>query len=200
MKSRKGTGPIKHLEGQKFGRWTVLRYAIEKPSKKAYWLCRCECGAERFVVGDSLRAGTSVSCGCYRINILMAEEGRNSGPDGVAAFNSLYSNYKLGAKARNLEFCLSKPEFECLTKESCEYCGVSPSQVFDNGGKASPYTYNGIDRVNSNEGYNVSNTVPCCKTCNYAKHNLTMEQFTKWIARLVSFQNLKVMQTHRSEI
>jgi hypothetical protein len=193
-KSRKGTGPIKHLEGQVFGRWTVLRYAVERPGKKAYWLCKCECGVERIVNGYSLRYGRSVSCGCYKIAMLMSEEGRNSSPDGVCALNGLYSNYKLNsAKARGLEFSLTKAEFECLTKEPCAYCGVPPSQVFTNGGRARPYTYNGIDRVDSSKGYTLPNTVPCCKTCNYAKHNLTIEQFTKWIARLVSFQNLKVM-------
>lgn len=102
--------------------------------------------------------------------------------------NSLYSNYKLRAKAKGLEFSLSKSEFECLTKESCMYCGVPPSQVFTNGGKASPYTYNGVDRVDSIKGYTIRNTVPCCKTCNYAKSNLTLVEFINWLDRIVKFR------------
>jgi hypothetical protein len=35
----------------------------------------------------------------------------------------------------------------------------------------------------------MSNSVPCCANCNYAKHDLTLELFQKWIDRLVSFQN-----------
>jgi len=188
-KSKKGTGPITPMKG-KFGRWTVLRYDKEQQhSRKAYWICRCECGVERSVDGGSLRAGTSVSCGCYKISVTMASEGRNTKPAGVCALNCLYSNYKLtGAKARGLEFSLTKAEFGCLTKEPCTYCGIPPSQVFTNGGKASPYIYNGIDRVDSNKGYTIVNTVPCCKTCNYAKSNLTLAEFMLWLDRVVKFR------------
>jgi len=176
------------LTGKTFGRWFVIKYS-RYSCHKVYWLCKCECGTEKEVQGSSLKEGTSVSCGCYRISMLMAEEGRNVGPDGVCALNCLYSNYKLnGAKARGLEFALTKAEFEYLTKEPCTYCGVLPAQVFTNGGRTSPYIYNGIDRVDSSEGYTLANTVPCCKTCNYAKHNLTLEEFLSWIDRLVKFR------------
>lgn len=59
---------------------------------------------------------------------------------------------------------------------------------------------NGIDRVDSSIGYTIQNSVPCCKICNYAKHNLTLEEFTLWLDRLVEFRtNLKVLQTQGNE-
>lgn len=55
-------GPIKDIQGQVFGSWTVLRYVGRKK-----WLCRCVCDQERAVLGASLRNGASTSCGCTRM-------------------------------------------------------------------------------------------------------------------------------------
>ena len=52
--------------GTVVGRWTVLD-TYEKTSKgERKWLCRCECGTERYVLERSLLYGGSVSCGCFR--------------------------------------------------------------------------------------------------------------------------------------
>ncbi len=51
--------------GQRFGRWLVLRF-IDRANRATRWLCRCNCGTERVVSGDSLRRGRSTNCGCAR--------------------------------------------------------------------------------------------------------------------------------------
>lgn len=53
----------KNLAGKSFGRWTVLdRFEENGTARK--WLCRCECGTERFVSERNLIYGSSRSCGC----------------------------------------------------------------------------------------------------------------------------------------
>lgn len=52
--------------GQKKGRWTLLAKGDCEDPAKARWLCRCECGTERYVLANSLVNGTSQSCGCLR--------------------------------------------------------------------------------------------------------------------------------------
>lgn len=52
------------LTGQKFGKWTVIKYAGLNKYKKSLFLCRCECGTEREVLGSSLKNGRSKECGC----------------------------------------------------------------------------------------------------------------------------------------
>ena len=55
------------MTGQRFGRWTVLDQPPETSVKgERKWLCRCDCGTERYVLERSLRYGGSVSCGCFR--------------------------------------------------------------------------------------------------------------------------------------
>lgn len=59
---------IKSLINQKFGRWTVIgSYITFKNSKnktERKWLCRCDCGTEKYVLERSLLFGGSKSCGC----------------------------------------------------------------------------------------------------------------------------------------
>jgi len=58
----------KDLSGQRFGRWLVLSYSYSAriPSGRSivYFLCRCDCGAEKAVQRRFLVAGQSESCGC----------------------------------------------------------------------------------------------------------------------------------------
>lgn len=58
------------LEGKRFGKLTVLK--IGKPHvysngrKSISWLCRCDCGVEKEILGNNLVGGNTTSCGCYR--------------------------------------------------------------------------------------------------------------------------------------
>lgn len=53
------------------------------------------------------------------------------------------------------------------------------------------YTYNGIDRVDNNKGYTITNSVPCCKDCNFAKRDMTHDEFIAWVTRVFNFTNKK---------
>lgn len=52
------------LTGHAFGQLRVIAEAGRTPQGRITWLCRCECGAEKEVVGHSLRSGATKSCGC----------------------------------------------------------------------------------------------------------------------------------------
>jgi hypothetical protein len=54
------------LVGQVFGKLVVLHQDGMIGTNKA-WLCQCECGHKTRVAGNNLRAGNTVSCGCYRV-------------------------------------------------------------------------------------------------------------------------------------
>lgn len=56
---------IENIDGQMFGRWSVIRFSHLKPPHR-YFVCRCECGTEKVVQGNSLTSGTTRSCGCLR--------------------------------------------------------------------------------------------------------------------------------------
>lgn len=50
--------------GDVFGRWTVLDDCQQQPGSERKWLCRCQCGTERYVLERGLVYGGSTSCGC----------------------------------------------------------------------------------------------------------------------------------------
>lgn len=60
---------IRVSEGDRFGRWTVLR-RVPNRNEKRYWLCRCSCEKEieREVSQSALRNGYSKSCGCLTVD------------------------------------------------------------------------------------------------------------------------------------
>ncbi|WP_157129869.1 AP2 domain-containing protein [Burkholderia pseudomallei] len=62
-------GQPKHLDlaGQKFGRLTAIAFDSEKTTRKAYWVCKCDCGTVKSVRSDLLKRGTTVSCGCFSV-------------------------------------------------------------------------------------------------------------------------------------
>lgn len=57
----------KNLAGLVFGRLTAGEYI--KPSK---WSCVCECGTEKVVSSHNLLNGTARSCGCLKLDALIA--------------------------------------------------------------------------------------------------------------------------------
>lgn len=58
----------KDLIGKVFGRLTVLGPGqIRTLSRGMYWLCKCECGVIKEIGAQALVRGSTVSCGCYKI-------------------------------------------------------------------------------------------------------------------------------------
>lgn len=55
------------ISGQRFGRLTVICQKGINTQRKAMWLCKCDCGAERLISGGNLRNGHTQSCGCYKV-------------------------------------------------------------------------------------------------------------------------------------
>jgi len=62
--SRMSSGKIQrhNLQGKRFGRLKVLKFSHKK-KRKAYWLCLCNCGNTKTVRADSLKDGSTTSCG-----------------------------------------------------------------------------------------------------------------------------------------
>lgn len=66
METKKSIPTENVIPGCKFGRWTVLEDQTASPKGEKKWLCRCDCGTERYVLERSLKYGGSLSCGCLR--------------------------------------------------------------------------------------------------------------------------------------
>lgn len=60
------TRPKSDYTGMRFGRWVTIRFnaSPNKSGRDQYWICRCDCGAEKTVRLANLKNGCSQSCGC----------------------------------------------------------------------------------------------------------------------------------------
>lgn len=62
-----------NLIGQRFGRLTVITMA-EKPivvkQRRAYWLCKCDCGKDVIASTHALNLGKVKSCGCLLLDFI----------------------------------------------------------------------------------------------------------------------------------
>jgi hypothetical protein len=161
------------LTGRCFYRWTVIKYFGNKK-----WLCQCECGTKKEVLGASLVHGTSKSCGCFQ----KEKMAQRTLPNAESSFNKLFAMYKNKACKKGRNFSLTKSEFKQLVQANCRYCGCEPSQAIKcKGTTKQPFIYNGIDRVDNEKGYSLGNVATCCLKCNYAKRDMSEAEFKKWI-------------------
>lgn len=78
----------------------------------------------------------------------------------------VFKRYKKSAKERGIEFDLSYEQFISFEQERCYYCWIPLDRIR-------------LDRVDSSNGYNLENVVPCCWECNDLKSNFTRIQLRR---------------------
>lgn len=60
---------LEDFTGQRFGRLVVIERA-ETTHVSTRWKCKCDCGNECIVLAQNLKKGHTISCGCYRKEII----------------------------------------------------------------------------------------------------------------------------------
>lgn len=64
-------GLFRDLTGKRFGRLVVVKKSENRTKKgRLLWECKCDCGNTTDVAGMSLKNEHTVSCGCYRREVL----------------------------------------------------------------------------------------------------------------------------------
>ena len=170
----------------RFGRLVVVTKTNKKDRFGNFlWLLMCDCGNSTHVTKQRLMSGNTSSCGCLGKERRAKAIQKHAKPD-LAAQHAAFLSYKRRAKVKEIPFELSEQEVIKLFESNCVYCGSSPSNLRKNrqGGK---YVYNGIDRLNSQEGYTKDNSVACCKKCNFAKNNMSLAEFKDHIIKIYKF-------------
>lgn len=144
-------------------------------------LVRCDCGEERVIDNRRLRNGSTKSCGpCGATERL---------PD--SDWRAIWSQVRGRANHAKREMTLTPFHVEKLGLLPCAYCSRPPQNRFHRitivgnrrlKDEEPTFLYSGIDRVDSAKGYVPGNVVPCCKFCNYAKMNRTLDEFLEQIS------------------
>jgi hypothetical protein len=89
------------------------------------------------------------------------------------------------AKRRGYSWELTDDEAIKLLTGDCYYCGAAPSNETQHKNQYGTFRRNGIDRIDNSIGYTQANCVPCCSACNYAKRELSHDEFIN-MARIIA--------------
>lgn len=160
---------INDLTGKKFGRLTVIKYYGSNKHGRALWLCQCDCGNTKIVLGNSLNSKLTLSCGCYNKEIIKKCNSKHN-----MAYSKLYKVWQ-GMKTR------------CYNKNFMYYCNYGGrgiticdewksnfSNFYEwsiNNGYEEGLT---IDRINNDGNYEPSN----CRWVTRAEQNRN-KRYTK---------------------
>jgi hypothetical protein len=102
----------------------------------------------------------------------------------LAIVKYIIRQYRHCAARRNIPFMLTDDQVMAFLDCECVYCGAkNTNRAYRKQYAVKEFWYNGIDRINSDQGYTISNTVACCKQCNAAKSDTSVEFFmaSEWL-------------------
>lgn len=171
----------KSLVGRRFGRLVAIERTRDQKSQTTFYRCQCDCGAEVPAVQHSnLLSDSAQSCGCLKRETVARRSRREPGH---AVKTNIWLCYIRNAKQRGHSWELTRIEVETLILSACHYCGcVGSMQTKSSTGDV--LSRNGIDRLDNTRGYTRENSVACCKPCNQAKNDRTLEEFRIWAQTL----------------
>ena len=82
-----------------------------------------------------------------------------------------YSKYKYRARKKGLAFDITKERYNKMIQSPCYICGKEGNHKHNNG----------IDRIDNQQGYTITNIQACCSECNYMKRDYDMND---WIGKM----------------
>lgn len=181
--------------GNRYGKLVVIaeagwKYFERQHTNRRMWLCQCDCGNTKILPSYAL---TTISRGIYSCGCVKKTEfrGKPKMTPNQAVFITVYNMYQLNAKKRQISFNLTLTQVIHIITQSCYYCGDPPNRIpaIKRTGEITVKVH-GIDRIDNNQGYTKTNSVPCCKTCNIMKSTLTENEFKTHIVKIFKNQHL----------
>lgn len=145
------------LTGIRFSKLLVLDHAGTYGSGKHLWLCLCDCGSKRIVMGGNLTRGLTKSCGCYS-RMLASESCKAKTTHGLG-------HKPMGAVWRSMMSRCNNPKNEyykfyggrgiCV----CQYLSSDPRAIeLTIGSRPNGLT---IDRIDNNKHYSCGSCQQC---------------------------------------
>lgn len=151
---------FKDLTGQRFNRWTVIRYAGRTGSRRREsWLCVCDCAQYRTLEAYTLLSSRSKSCGCLSRELSaerMRERARERTSAG-ATQHPLYETWHSMRKRCNNPNCKPYHRYGGRGIKVCERWNHFYLFVEDMGEKPTPR--HTLEREDNNGDYAPDN---CC--------------------------------------
>lgn len=174
---RRNDSILQNLKDKSYGLWKVKSKAptpnnIKNSNNKgAYWNCECSCGNKGVISGQSLRNGSSTSCGCNKKKKLF------KGYEDLSGF--YWYRVKSGAEKRGLDFSITMEyAWDLFIKQDkkCNLTGL-PITLTKDILKSYKYHTASIDRIDSSKGYIEGNVQWIHSDVNIMKNSFSEKHF-----------------------
>lgn len=135
---------------------------------------------EKCETTESIRWRGNICNSCY------LKQWRKDNIDSVTIYDKSilrrFNKAKRVAKKRKVDWTLSVEGFLELCNKPCFYCNNFLGKVVEFG--------TGLDRINSDLGYQINNVVSCCKCCNMIKNDiLSLDEMKQVIELVIKLRN-----------
>lgn len=106
-------------------------------------------------------------------------------PKYEASFRRIYKKYRYRATTKSIDFNLTPEYFRQQCERPCTYCLAPPTNDSEFHNKFNgKWKYNGLDRIDSKQGYVEGNVQPCCFMCNRLKSDMDEGDFIAHIRKI----------------
>lgn len=172
MSTRRLRRDFSLLEGQVFGKWTVISRAPDRKQghMRTHYLCRCECGRERVIKAVNLVDGKTKSCGkppCREGHIYQ------HGHEGITG--TVWYRLKRNAEIRRIPFEFTADQAWMLFIGQEKRCALTGEELslgtYASAGTAS------LDRIDNRHGYKIGNVWWVHKDVNLMKRDFSLDFF-----------------------
>lgn len=176
------------IAGKRFGRWTVLGLAIstEKDGRRR-WVCKCDCGTVKDIAEGSLRSANSRSCGCLRVEELIARV-KTHGQSTRGGRTSEYDMWKSArhrALLHHLPFNIELTDI--VVPQYCPVLNIKLDKTHSKSHDDSP----SLDRLVPSLGYIKGNVCVISHRANSIKSNATWQELlsvSEWVKKETAWQ------------
>ena len=161
----------------------IIKYIDNPQQNRKDLLVQCDCGKE-FLMYRSWFGKTKTCKDCYHKNNVGNQHTSFSGYENVSG--TYYSQIKLNAKKRELEFNLSIIYINYLLEKQDFKCALSGIKinVFDKTAS--------LDRIDSSKGYTEDNVQWVHKTVNIMKMSMSDEKLLEWCRLILINKGIKL--------
>ena len=176
--------------GKKYNWLTIIDTEYSEMYKTWCAKCICDCGQETIETLRRLKNGEKKTCGnenCEHHKELRRINGTLTTTTGYEnILGSAWASWRLGAKARNIDFLITIEEAWKIFKKQNEKCALSGLDLKFRKGKNRIQTAS-LDRIDSSKPYTIENCQWVHKEINRMKGCLSEKDFLNYCENIVKW-------------